>query len=294
MTSTEPRFGVMVLPDADASTLIDRFRQVEELGFDQLYLPDHVGNIFADDPPWLDGWTLASAAATATARVRVGTLVSNPILRPPAMLAKEAVTVDHLSGGRLELGIGGGVMAADHHAIGTPPWPVRERVARFAEYVRVLDEAMSSDGEPYSFDGEWYRVDGLPTRPMPLQRPRPPIIVGGQAPTMLRVAAERADVWNTNGLPEAGVDDNVARAAELNRHLDELCERAGRDPRSLRRSVLLWASTDPFASGTGLDELVERYQAAGMDDFSFAWPADEHLQELERAALKVIPALRET
>lgn len=294
MSSTEPRFGVLVLPDADAPTLLERFRRVEELGFDQLYLPDHVGNIFADDPPWLDGWTLAPAAASATTRVRIGTLVSNPILRPPAMLVKEAVTVDHLSAGRLELGIGGGVMAADHHATGTDPWPVRERVARFAEYVRVLDEAMSSDGTPYSFDGAWYHVSGLPTRPLTLQRPRPPIIVGGQAPTMLRVAAEHADVWNTNGLPEAGVDDNVARAAELNRHLDELCERAGRDPRSLRRSVLLWASTDPFTSGTGLDELVERYAEAGMDDFSFGGADDEHADEFERVALKVIPALRST
>lgn len=92
---------------------------------------------------------------------------------------------------------------------------------------------------------------------------------------------------------DAGIDENVALATELNRRLDELCERAGRDPRTLRRSVLLWASTDPFTSGTGLDELAERYLDAGMDDFSFGWPADEHLEEFERVALKVIPALRE-
>ncbi|WP_158564221.1 LLM class flavin-dependent oxidoreductase [Jiangella anatolica] len=94
----------------------------------------------------------------------------------------EALTVDQLSGGRLELGIGAGIMASDHHATCTTPWPVRERVARYPEYVRVLDEVLRRDGGPYTFEGDWYTVRDLPTGPATVRRPRPPLIVGGQAP----------------------------------------------------------------------------------------------------------------
>nr|WP_157553015.1 LLM class flavin-dependent oxidoreductase [Jiangella gansuensis] len=293
MTTNDRRFGVLVLPDADAPALLDRFRRAEDLGLDQLFLPDHIGNIFATEPAWLDGWTMTAAAAMATSRIRVGTLVSNPILRPPALLAKEAMTIDRLSGGRLELGIGGGIMESDHHATGTAPWPVQERVARFAEYVAVLDGVLRGDGTPYTFDGEWYSVRDLPTAPGPLQRPGPPIVVGGQAPTMLRVAAERADAWNTNGRPDASVEENVELAAAHNRRLDELCEQAGRDPRTLRRSVLLWAGTDPVTGPATLEELVERYTLAGIDEFVLCWPDDQaDVGRFEHLAGTIVPKLR--
>ncbi|TDE00263.1 LLM class flavin-dependent oxidoreductase [Jiangella asiatica] len=293
MNAHDRRFGVLVLPDADAPALLERFRRVEEFGFDQLFLPDHIANIFATEPPWLDGWTMTTAAVMATSRITVGTLVSNPILRPPAVLAKEALTIDRLSGGRLELGIGAGIVESDHHGTGTAPWSVKERVARFGEYVQVLDEVLRADGTPYSFDGEWYAVRDLPTGPATLQRPRPPIVVGGQAPTILRVTARRADVWNTNGRPDASVEENVALAAEHNRRLDVLTEQGGRDPGTLRRSVLLWANTDAVTGSTPLEELVERYTAVGIDEFVICWPdRDEDYGRFEHLATTIIPKLR--
>ncbi|WP_157987800.1 LLM class flavin-dependent oxidoreductase [Jiangella endophytica] len=292
MTTHPRRFGVLVLPDADAPTLLDRFRRVEQLGFDQLFLPDHIGNIFATEPPWLDGWTMTTAAALTTSAIRVGTLVSNPILRPPAVLAKEALTVDQLSGGRLELGIGAGIMEVDHHATGTAPWTVKERVARYPEYVRVLDEVLRRDGGPYTFEGDWYTVRDLPTGPPAAQRPRPPLIVGGQAPTVLRVAAERADVWNTNGRPDASLDENVALATQWSRRVDEFAAAAGRDPASIRRSVLLWAGTDALSGPAELEELVDRYAPAGFTEFVVGWPLPADVERFERLALEVVPKLR--
>ncbi|WP_053202320.1 LLM class flavin-dependent oxidoreductase [Jiangella muralis] len=292
MTTHPRRFGVLVLPGADAPTLLDRFRRVEQLGFDQLFLPDHIGNIFGTEPPWLDGWTMTTAAALTTSTVRVGTLVSNPILRAPAVLAKESLTVDQLSGGRLELGIGAGIMDVDHHATGTAPWTVKERVARYPEYVRILDEVLRGDGEPYTFEGDWYTVRDLPTGPPSAQRPRPPLIVGGQAPTVLRVAAERADVWNTNGRPDASLDENVALAAQWSRRVDEFAAAAGRDPSAIRRSVLLWAGTDALSGPAELEELVDRYAPAGFTEFVLGWPRPADLDRFERLALDVIPKLR--
>ncbi|MEV0335257.1 LLM class flavin-dependent oxidoreductase [Nocardia sp. NPDC050717] len=285
-------FGVLVLPDASAPAVLERFRRVEEFGFDQVFLPDHIANVFATEPAWLDGATLAAAAAVATERIRIGTLVSNPVLRPPALLAKEALTLDHLSGGRFELGIGAGIVAADHHATGTEPWSVRERVARFAEYVRVLDEILSADGEPYTFEGRWYSVRDLATGPAAVRRPRPPIVIGGQAPSILRVAAQRADVWNTNGKPELSLDENIALVARQNRELDELCDGYGRDPRALRRSALLWATTDPLTGPAGLEELVERLSGAGIEDFVLGWPEPAQADRFETLVREVIPKLR--
>ncbi|WP_162448597.1 LLM class flavin-dependent oxidoreductase [Phytoactinopolyspora mesophila] len=282
------RVGVMVMADAPMPQLMDRISRTEELGFDQLFLADHLAHPFAPGTTWFDYGSLLGAAAMRTERIRIGTMVSNPILRPPALLAREAVTVDHLSGGRLELGIGAGIIELDHHATGTEPWTVGERVGRFVEYAQIVDELLRADGDVYDFHGKWLRVSGLPTNPGPMQRPRPPIIVGGQAPTILRVAAERADIWNTIGRMDATVAENIELTREQNRRLDELTEEIGRDPKSLRRSVAI----DPFTAPEGFEEQVERFAAVGFDEFFFTWPDDAHVGELERIA-KTLPALRD-
>jgi alkanesulfonate monooxygenase SsuD/methylene tetrahydromethanopterin reductase-like flavin-dependent oxidoreductase (luciferase family) len=279
------------MQDAPAAELLARFRRLEELGFDQAYIADHIGDFRALDTPFLDGWSLLAAAAVVTSRVALGPLVNNPILRAPGVVAKQAMTVDQLSGGRLEMGMGAGVFEIDHHAVGSVPWPVRERVRRFAEYVEIVDGAMRALGKPYSFEGEWYSVRDLPTAPGPVRRP--PIIVGGQAPTMLKVAVSHGDVWNSNGQFGAPVEDIVARTREQNDRLDELCLAAGRDPATLRRQFLLWDTTDPLVPGASLVELVERLTEAGMDDFVLPWPWEPaQLSTFEHLASEVIPGLR--
>jgi alkanesulfonate monooxygenase SsuD/methylene tetrahydromethanopterin reductase-like flavin-dependent oxidoreductase (luciferase family) len=282
---------VILMQDAPAAELLARFRRLEELGFDQAYIADHIGDFRALDTPFLDGWSLLAAAAVVTSRVALGPLVNNPILRAPGVVAKQAMTVDQLSGGRLEMGMGAGVFEIDHHAVGSAPWPVRERVRRFAEYVEIVDGAMRALGKPYSFEGEWYSVRDLPTAPGPVRRP--PIIVGGQAPTMLKVAVSHGDVWNSNGQFGAPVEDIVARTREQNDRLDELCLAAGRDPATLRRQFLLWDTTDPLVPGASLVELVERLTEAGMDDFVLPWPWEPaQLSTFEHLASEVIPGLR--
>lgn len=304
MAATALRFGVLVHQDAPFPTLVQRCRQVEALGFDQLFVADHAGDYRDLGGFWFDGWTVLAVAATQTRRIRIGTLVSNPILRPPALLAKEAVTVDHLSGGRLELGIGTGIAPFDHAAVGSGPWAARERVARFAEYVEVVDGLLRGGGRPYQFEGRFLRVREAPTAPAPVQRPRPPVIVAGQSPTVLRVAAERGDAWNTHG-PFGAADDAILDITRTqNARLDELCEAAGRNPAALRRSLLCFGPLDPWTfpvapragaargvAGT-FTELVERFVAAGVSEFVLCWPPPDRLEAFEHIALEVIARLR--
>jgi alkanesulfonate monooxygenase SsuD/methylene tetrahydromethanopterin reductase-like flavin-dependent oxidoreductase (luciferase family) len=136
---TALKFGVMIFPDSTISDLISRMRHAEALGFDQLFLPDHTGDLRGLAGPWHDTWILLAVAATITHRIRIGTLVANPILRPPTATAKQAMTIDHLSNGRLDLGLGAGIFAFDHQATGTPAWPARERMQRFDEYTQIVD-----------------------------------------------------------------------------------------------------------------------------------------------------------
>ncbi|HVM40911.1 MAG TPA: LLM class flavin-dependent oxidoreductase [Acidimicrobiia bacterium] len=287
------RFGVLVDTDAPFAELAERWIEVEELGFDQLVVPDHSCDYLEHRHVWHEAWTALTAAAMATNRVRVGPLVANPILRPPALLARSALSLDHLSGGRLELGIGMGVQAFDHRAAGTPVWEPKERADRFDEYVTVVDGLLTSAKEPFSFAGRYHATHETGFQPEAIQHPRPPIVVGGQSPTVLRVAAERADGWNTHGPYGAGLDEIVSITREQNQRIDRLCEDAGRDPSAVRRSLLLFNSLAPWNAPERFGEIVERFYEVGMREFVLFWPADdEQLEVFEHIASHVIPRLR--
>lgn len=288
------RFGMMVYPDAPREMLFERFRQAEDLGFDQVFVPDHSGDLRDRSAPWFDGLGILAAATTQTATIRLGTLVANPILRPPSELAKWARTIDHLSGGRLDIGIGAGLFSWDHAAVGEEPWSPKERAGRFADYVAIVDGILRGTGEPFSFEGDRLRVKEVATAPGPMQLPRPPIIVGGQSPTVLRTAARFADVWNTIGPMGAGAEEIVDATARQNRQLDELCEAAGRDPKTLRRSYATFGPFDTWEGTVPFAEVVERFGEIGMTEFVIDWPPAERMAELERLARDVIPTLRET
>ena len=148
------------------------------MGFDIAYVTDHTGDYRNLAGYWLDGWTVLTHMARHTDRIRIGTLVTNPLLHHPAQLAKQAVAVDHLSGGRLELGIGTGIAGFDHNAVGQDYWPPRERADRFAEYVAIVDGVLRSQGGSFQHTGTYLRSSGTPMSPAPVQQPRPPITVG--------------------------------------------------------------------------------------------------------------------
>ncbi|MFB9531978.1 TIGR03621 family F420-dependent LLM class oxidoreductase [Nonomuraea roseola] len=182
------RFAAVVRQAESGKAWADRARRLEATGFDVLLVPDHLVG------PRLAPFAAMTAAACATSRLRVGTLVAANDFRHPAVLAKESATLDLLSDGRLELGIGTGWMAADYSAAGLPLAPPGVRVARLAEAVTVL-KGLWGEG-PFSFSGAHYRIEALDQQPKPVQRPHPRLLLGGGGPRMLTLAAREADVVN--------------------------------------------------------------------------------------------------
>ena len=267
-------FGLAVDVDAPFPQLIERARTAELVRFDTVYVPDHSRPWRHDPEPggiWFDGWTALTAFATATSTIRVGTLVTNPVLRPPGLVVREALAVDHLSAGRLQLGIGTGIAGFDHEATGTPYWPLAERVARFREYVAFVDTALRSGGAPFEATGPFFtgRMTGLPA---PVQTPRPSITVAGASKGVRAVAVERAECWNTHGAFGVAPEDLVDHLAALNADVTVSCDAAGRDPSDLRRSVLLLGSLSPWTRLGRLAELVEAMSAIGFEEIVVFWP----------------------
>lgn len=283
----ELRFGVLDVPDTEFPTLVRRWRRVEELGFDFLFVADHYRHTRAASLPWFDGWTALAAMALETKTVRIGPLVANPVLRGPAVTAKAAVAVDHLSKGRLELAIGKGVEQFDHLAVGEPYWTAGERSARFGEYVEIVHGLLTSGQAPFSFEGRYYKTHETTVAPGPVQRPKPPITVGGQSPSVRRIAAERADCWNTFALGAVPLDEIVETVRAQNRELDEQCVELGRDPATLRRSLVCWKPLDPWETPDAFERIVASFRDAGISEFNVMWPPDERLPLLEKAAATI-------
>jgi probable F420-dependent oxidoreductase len=245
-------------PDRQPATFerIARYAELaESLGFHQAWVSDHF---------WLDlrryggptgrqatpeCWTTLSALAVRTSRIRLGTLVLAAGFRPPTLLAKMAATLDQLSGGRLDLGLGAGWNEAEFVENGLPFPRPGERLAMLEEALGVLRALLTDAGTPASFSGRFYRAEQAPVVPGPVQRPRPPLWVGGRGDRLLGVVARAADGWNYCW--EITPEDYRRRVAVL----ADACRRAGRDPGAVRRSLGLKTLV-----GTGADDLVERWR----------------------------------
>ena len=270
-------FGMAIDVDAPFPELMERARAAEVLGFHTVYVPDHSRPWRHEPAPggiWFDGWTVLSAFAAVTSRVRIGTLVTNPVLRPPGLVVRQALAVDHLSTGRLQLGIGTGIAGFDHEATGTPYWPLGERLARFREYVDFVDGALRSGGSPFTATGRFFsgRLTGLPE---PVQRPRPPMTLAGASKGVRAAAVERAEGWNTHGAFGVAPGDLVDHLGALNADVTRRCEESGRDPRGLTRSVLLLASLSPWSRPGRLVQLAEMTSPLGFDEIVVFWPWDD-------------------
>jgi F420-dependent oxidoreductase-like protein len=278
-------FGICTDQNQPWDTLAGRWRLFEELGFDSVWDCDHFQQPSRPQGPYFEGWTLLAALAAETSRIRVGVLVTSNTFRHPALLAKEAATVDHVSGGRLEIGIGAGWYVPEHEAFGLEFPPPAELVARFREAVEVVDLLLRQDVTTY--EGRYYRLKDAPFRPGPVQKPRPPLTLGAHGPKMLRIVAEYADRWNSHG--------SVAEMRRRNEILDEHCAAIGRDPASIIRSLYGWSTllpTDPWQSVEAFQHVVGSYREAGIDEFIIDAPRDDQFGVLERVAADLIPALR--
>ncbi len=189
------RFGVQVSQVGSASEWRDKARKLEDLGFSTLFMPDHFGQELAPLP------AIAMAAAHTTT-LRVGSLVFDNDYKHPAILAKEAATIDLLSDGRLELGLGAGWMRTDYDQLGLPYDPPAVRVDRFEEALHVIKQCFT--GEQFTYHGEHYRITDYASWPEPVQQPRPPLLIGGGGKRVLSIAAREADIVGINPNLRAG------------------------------------------------------------------------------------------
>jgi F420-dependent oxidoreductase-like protein len=201
-------------------------RATEELGFEALFRSDHYGQVLAEEERGaLDAWATLAALAAVTSRIRLGTLVSPATFRHPSVLAKNAVTVDHISGGRVEVGLGAGWNEAEHTRYGFAFPPLRERMDVFAEQLEIVHRQWAT--EPFSFEGEHYRLTDSDPRPKPVQSPHPNLIVGGSGrPRSIALAARWADEYNT-----LTTDPDGCRA--LAERIAAACAREAREPLTL-------------------------------------------------------------
>ena len=289
--TTDLRFG-MFLSQARRSwdEILADFMQAEDLGFDHAWLVDHlVDTDGAPEDGCLEAWTLLAAIAAKTSRIRIGVLVSSNTFRNPALLLKEAVTVDHISGGRLILGIGTGWHEDEHNRYGIDLPPAPERVDRFEEAVELISLLMRQ--ERTTFHGRYYRLEDAHLEPRPVQQPRIPILIAAHRPRMLRIAARYADQWDTfAAIPGTATDGVEAEIADRIAALDDACRAVGRNPAEIRRST--WATSAVLSSPDAYLDFVRRHYRLGFTDFSTVRPDPADADVLRRVAREIIPDLR--
>jgi F420-dependent oxidoreductase-like protein len=277
------RVGVVSGSRLPFPRLVERWQQLEELGFDAAWVTDHfiTGNEPENDAePIYEAWTVIAGLAMATERIRFGIMVNGNTYRNPALLAKEAVTVDHISNGRLDLGIGAGWWEREHEAYGYPFPGKRELVDRFEEALEIIEQLQTR--ERADFHGKYYWVDNAPFEPKPIQQPHIPLVVGASGPRMLAVTAKYADVWNTR----AAVEESAQRSSVL----DQKCRDIGRDPSEITRST--WPYNHPWESLENVQSVIQAYREVGFTDFVFAWPPDDKEDVMVEFAREVLPDLR--
>ena len=257
-------FGVLVLPNEPWPDLATRWRRLDEAGVDSIWSCDHFTNPHKPGEPWFEGWTGLAGLAAGTKWAKVGLLVGAIVSRPPTLLAKQAQTVDHLTDGRLIVGLGAGGAPTDQPMWGVEDWQPAERAARFGEYVDLVDQLLRENET--TFDGAYYRTAGAAMAPGFIQRPRPPLLLAAHGPTTLATAARFADIWNCYG-PTL---DDARRSSD---RLDEACAAIHRDPAEITRSVLLGLTEGTAWTSAGeFEEVARAWHAAGFTDLIFYAP----------------------
>jgi F420-dependent oxidoreductase-like protein len=228
------RFGIQT-PNQQTTwdDLLATWKEAETLGFDSAWVFDHFIPIFGDqEDACLEGWTALAALAAETSRMRIGVLVTGVTYRNPALLAKMATTVDHVSHGRLLFGIGAGWFEAEHKAYGFPFGTPRERADKLAEALQVIRKLWTEDHP--SFAGKHYRLEKAPYQPPNVQKPHPPIVIGGQGKRwIVPLVARYGDSWNAVG----GLTPDQIR--ERRRIIEDECRKIGRSPCPSDVSVLV-------------------------------------------------------
>jgi len=298
--SHELRFQVEILPDVEWPALLERFRHVEALGFDLAVTADGFVDSMNPSRPWFDLWTLLAGVAQATDRIRIAPCVAQIPLRDPATLVRQVLTVDHISNGRVEVGLGlGRPVGPSYRMMGIPNWDNPERADRFREYVEIVDRMLAN--EQTTYEGQHYRVEGA-TVHRSVQSPRPPITIAAMGPRMMRYAATYADTWNTVSFV-AEFEDQLAELADRMSRMAGCCEAVGREPETLRRSYLMFDAKarqrgghiSYYESPQAFADMANRLLDLGFTELGLYYPAlPSQRPVFEAIASDVIPALRES
>lgn len=284
------RFGMEIIVGSRWSETTERIRSYEQRGFEVVATGDHMRHPLDPDYELLDGWSVLPAWAMVTSKVRLAMLVTNIIYRSPVLLARQAAAVDHISGGRVEVGVGAGVFDSDHSMSGVPNWSVNERIARLDEFLRAYAAILAGEE---SFVGRWYGFSQAILSPRPVQRPRPPLIVGANGRRTIELAARYGDVWNTWG--GYGIDETrfFELAIERSRLFTQSCLRNERDPAVPMRSILIHhAAVDAWRSRDKFREVVERSAESGFAELIFYEPRPERQESFDEIVEDVLPQLR--
>jgi alkanesulfonate monooxygenase SsuD/methylene tetrahydromethanopterin reductase-like flavin-dependent oxidoreductase (luciferase family) len=252
------------------------------------WLWDHLQPMRGDlSAPVLEGWTLLAALAGQTQRVRLGVLVTNNLIRPPAVLAKIAATTDAICNGRLVLGLGaGGNLGPESRAYGLPEPTAGHRIEQLSESCTIIKRLWTEPG-PLDHRGRYYTLSGARCAPRPVQTPHPPLLIGGVGERrLLRVVAEHADIWNAPGPPYL----TVAEFRRKNHVLDQHCRAIGRDHREIARSVQLTA--DPDNAGE-TRALIAELVGAGAQHIILALPSPYGSGLIDRLLQTIIGPARD-
>jgi alkanesulfonate monooxygenase SsuD/methylene tetrahydromethanopterin reductase-like flavin-dependent oxidoreductase (luciferase family) len=273
------RHGIVILPQDPWSIARRKWQSAEGLGFDHAWTYDHLSWRSLADQPWNATIPTLTAAAVVTDTIRLGTFVSSPNFRHPVPFAKEIATVDDISGGRFVLGVGSGGTGFDAFVLGQREYTPKERHARFAEFVTLLDELLrhEPDGaQGVTFDGEWYTAKDARMVGAPAQDPRVPFVLAANGPKGLALVAKHGQGWVTTGKDGATGEEWWSAVAGLAGRLDDAATAAGRDPASIDRYLSLDAGGQfSLESVAVFDDLVGRAAELGFTDVISHWPRAE-------------------
>ncbi|MEU5027157.1 LLM class flavin-dependent oxidoreductase [Streptomyces milbemycinicus] len=272
------------------------WQRAEELGFHAAYTYDHLSWRSFRDGPWFGAIPTLTAAATATSRLRLGTLVTSPNFRHPVTLAKELISLDDISGGRITLGIGAGGSGFDATALlsgDEEAWTPRERADRFGEFVSLLDRLLTEDAVTH--EGRYYSAREVRNIPGCVQRPRLPFAVAATGPRGLRLAARYGQAWVTTGDPkiyETGTPaESVAAIGRQIDRLGEACAEAGRDAAELDKILLTGFTPDPKRPLSSVDAFVDfagEHARLGIDEIVLHWPIPDSVFAADLAVFEKI------
>ncbi|ADI08430.1 hypothetical protein SBI_05310 [Streptomyces bingchenggensis BCW-1] len=272
------------------------WQRAEELGFHAAYTYDHLSWRSFRDGPWFGAIPTLTAAATATSRLRLGTLVTSPNFRHPVTLAKELISLDDISGGRITLGIGAGGSGFDATALlsgDEEAWTPRERADRFGEFVSLLDRLLTEDAVTH--EGRHYSAREVRNIPGCVQRPRLPFAVAATGPRGLRLAARYGQAWVTTGDPkiyETGTPaESVAAIGRQIDRLGEACAEAGRDAAELDKILLTGFTPDPKRPLSSVDAFVDfagEHARLGIDEIVLHWPIPDSVFAADLAVFEKI------